>query len=322
MKINQIHFEEYINKNAVNNLHSKIKYNYPDNIKDLKNIIFYGPSGVGKYTQMLSSIKKYSPSNLKYEKRITIVCNKNEYTFKISDIHFEIDMSLLGCNAKSLWNEIYKNIIDIVLAKQDNTGIIVCKYFHTIHSELLDIFYSYMQTISNLPIKLAFILITESIGFLPNNIINQCKLIRIPRPSRQSYKNCINGNIKQNIKLNSIINIKNFNEETKNTENYNIFYHEKICDSLIRNMINIESLDYKLFRDKIYDIFIFNFNISESLWYIINYLITNKYIPDDKIYKVYLKMIQFLQYYNNNYRPIFHLENYLLYLTSVIHGFQ
>ena len=33
---------------------------------------------------------------------------KKQYTFKISDIHFEIDMELLGCNAKVLWNEVYK----------------------------------------------------------------------------------------------------------------------------------------------------------------------------------------------------------------------
>lgn len=328
MKIDQVHFDEYIKKYQEKNLHPKIKYNYPEKIQDLKNIIFYGPPGVGKYTQMLSSIKKYSPSNLKYEKRITVTCNKNNYVFKISDIHFEIDMSLLGCHAKVLWNEIYNNIVDIVLAKPDNSGIIVCKYFHNIHSELLEIFYSYMQTITTLPIKLKFILLTEDVGFLPDNILNQCKLIRIPRPTRQCYKSCINNSLKQTTKLGSIFNIKNLNkpdgiEDTKNNrEDHCIIYHKQICDTLIDNMINVDTLNYKDFRDKIYDIFIFNFNISECIWYIINRLIMEKYILNDNIYKVYLKMIQFFQYYNNNYRPIFHLENYLLYLTSIIHGFS
>ena len=35
----------------------KIFNTFPKNIRDLKNIIFYGPSGVGKYTQMLKSIR-------------------------------------------------------------------------------------------------------------------------------------------------------------------------------------------------------------------------------------------------------------------------
>ena len=53
----------------------------------------------------------YVPSKLKYERKITIRTNKKySYTFKISDIHFEIDMDLLGCNARVLWNEIYKQI--------------------------------------------------------------------------------------------------------------------------------------------------------------------------------------------------------------------
>lgn len=103
MKYHDTHFEDYINSNSKSNLHPKLNILYqqfPEKIEDLKNIIFYGPKGVGKYTQMLSSIKKYSPTNLKYEKKISINYNKNTYYFKISDIHFEIDMSLLGCNSK------------------------------------------------------------------------------------------------------------------------------------------------------------------------------------------------------------------------------
>ena len=30
-------------------------------------------------------------------------------------------------------------------------------------------------------------------------------------------------------------------------------------------------------------------------------------------------MYTFFQYYNNNYRPIYHLESFLLYLVSEIH---
>ena len=70
MKFHETHFEEYIKKE---NLHPKLEKiynnNFPKTINKLGNLIFYGPSGVGKYTQMLNSIKKYSPSDLKYEKK-------------------------------------------------------------------------------------------------------------------------------------------------------------------------------------------------------------------------------------------------------------
>ena len=99
MKFLDSHYEEYIQ--SVNNvsLHptlTKKLQSFPDNLNEVKNVIFYGPSGVGKYSQVLNCIKKYSNSELKYEKKLTVTFNKNNYFFKISDIHFEIDMSLLG----------------------------------------------------------------------------------------------------------------------------------------------------------------------------------------------------------------------------------
>ena len=45
-----------------------------------------------------------------FQKNIPTLKNKI-YTIKISDIHFEIDMELLGCNAKILWNDIFKSIL-------------------------------------------------------------------------------------------------------------------------------------------------------------------------------------------------------------------
>ena len=131
MKFYESHFEEYIVSNQKINLHPKLESvflkNFPESIQQLKNVIFYGPSGVGKYTQVLRSIKKYSPSELKYEKKLSIVFNKQVYYFKISDIHYEIDMSILGCNSKLLWHDIYQQIIDIISAKPEKNGIIVCK---------------------------------------------------------------------------------------------------------------------------------------------------------------------------------------------------
>ncbi len=323
MKFYETHFEEYINTNQKMNMHPKLNkiYNkFPNEINKLKNVIFYGPSGIGKYTQMLSSIKKYSPSELKYEKKISITYDKQQYYIKISDIHYEVDMSLLGCNSKLLWHSIYQQIIDIISAKNEKSGIVVCKYFHEIHSELLENFYSYMQLNNAISINLIFFIITEELSFIPDNIINCCDVINIARPSKSVYSKCLTSKIQNKIKLENITNIKNI----KNIDIYNedmMLQYRLICNKIIDNLINIENLKYLKFRDLLYDIFIYNLDITDCIWYILSVLVDKNKINTTHLSNILIKTYNFFQYYNNNYRPIYHLESYLLHLCKLIHSF-
>ena len=69
MKFYEKLFDDYIN---LENLHPELEVyinKLPKDIQKFKNIILYGPSGVGKYTQALNIVKKYSDSELKYEKK-------------------------------------------------------------------------------------------------------------------------------------------------------------------------------------------------------------------------------------------------------------
>ena len=320
MKFQETHFEEYIN--AVNkvNLHPKLEkyYNqFPKSIDKLRNLIFYGPSGVGKYSQMLYSIKKYSHSDLKYEKKLSLLFNKDMYFFKISDIHYEIDMSLLGCNAKLLWHDIYQQIVDIVSAKVEKSGIIVCKEFHNIHSELLENFYSYMQDNNASNIDIKFILLTEEISFIPDSILNCCEIINVSRPTKTVYSKIVKNKLPNDIKVENITNIKNLHVEI----NELMYPHKIMCDKIIREITNINNIKFIKFRDYLYDIFIYNLNVVECIWYILTSLIKQKNIQKKDLSLVLLKTYTFLKYYNNNYRPIYHLENYFFYLTSIVHGY-
>jgi hypothetical protein len=320
MKFLETHFEEYIN--AVNkvNLHTKLEKiynNFPNSILKCGNLIFYGPSGVGKYSQMLNAIKKYSPTELKYEKKLSITYDKKQYYFKISDIHYEIDMSLLGCNSKLLWHEIYLQIMDILSAKSDKCGIIVCKDFHNIHSELLENFYSYMQENNATSVIVKFILLTEEISFIPDPIINNCEIIHVFRPTKQLYNKCIKPKLPADIKLENIVNIKYLHVNTLELS----FPYKIICDKILKEMLNIDDLKYLNFRDLLYDIFIYNLDITDCIWYIIMELIKQKKIKRNDLSRVLLSTYNFLKYYNNNYRPIYHLESYLYLITSIVHGF-
>ena len=318
MKFHETHFEEYISSNQKEDLHpkmNKIFQKFPNKIMDLKNIIFYGPPGVGKYTQMLKSIKKYSPTELKYEKKISISFNKQQFFFKISDIHFEIDMSLLGCNSKLLWHDIYMQIIDIISAKNEKSGIILCKYFHDIHSELLENFYSYMQQNNANSIDVKFILITENISFIPDNILNCCQIINISRPTKTLYNKCSKNKIATTVKLENIINVKSID----NVLDPLMMPHKIICDKIIDAILAIHEIKFLKFRDLIYDIFIYNVDIGECIWYIVSTLINQKKIKEKDISGLLIKIYTFLQYYNNNYRPIYHVENIFFHIASIIH---
>jgi len=328
MKFYETHFDEYIKSLESVSLHAKKNDKFLIDSKNFNNLIIYGAPGIGKYTQTLSIIKHFSPSGLKYEKKMVLTHNKNTYYFKISDIHYEVDMSLLGCNSKLLWHEIYNQIVDIISAKNEKRGIILCKYFHEIHNELLEIFYSYMQSQYNSNIDIKFILITQNISFIPDNILNYCKHIKFTRPYRSLYNKCFKIKLNTIDNISQITNIKDIknqplpylNKIKKDKSKYNILeIHKTICDNIINKIINIDDIKYINLRDILYDICIFDLNITNCIWYILNVLINNGMLNAKKLDKVLIETYCFFKLYNNNYRPIYHLEKYILYIISVIH---
>jgi len=351
MKYYETHFEEYISSVENYNIHPELKKKYhllPDKISKLENMIIYGPSGIGKYSQVLYLLKKYSNNELKYEKKITAITEKQNYTYKLSDIHYEIDMSLLGCNSKILWHEIFFQIVDIISVKQEKIGIIICKNFHLIHTELLEIFYSYMQQYnhsqSNIQIK--FFIITEHISFMPTSIINACQIINIGRPCKQHYKKITNNSNNNNDFINRITNYKNkktienpiyddigldgimnikdtrYFEFINNTTEFPKEVFNIVCDNIIQEIESSKKINFTDFRDTLYDVLTYNLDTVECLSYIIEYFIENGKINGKDISDILEKTYVFLKYYNNNYRPIYHLESIMFYIINKVHKYD
>ena len=365
MKYYETHFEDYINSIERYNLHPEmniIHNRLPNKLSQLENLIIYGATGIGKYSQVLYLLKKYSPSELKYDKKITAITDKQQYIYRISDIHYEIDMSLLGCNSKLLWHEIFFQIVDIVSVKAEKIGVIMCKNFHLIHAELLEIFYSYMQQYNNSQsnIKIKFIIISEHISFLPSQIINASQIINIKRPAKDKYfqmltlsrvpsvqrvndtneprtfyktiteyKNTIIDGQKTKVILDcisteGIINTKELYSFTSinKLENIPDDIFNIICDKLIEEILKTEKLPFTEFRDVIYDILTYNLDVTECIWYIIKHLIINDNLKSRDVSVVLDKTHLFLKYYNNNYRPIYHLESMFFYIINKIHSYS
>ena len=360
MKYYETHYEDYIQSVQRYNLHpemNKIYNKFPNRLSQLENIIIYGATGIGKYSQVLYLLKQYSPSELKYDKKITASTDKQQYIYRISDIHYEIDMSLLGCNSKLLWHEIFFQIIDIVSVKSEKIGIILCKNFHLIHAELLEIFYSYMQQYNNTQsnIKIKFIIISEHISFLPSQIINSCQIINMKRPSKDKYfqtltmsrtpqiqnnetksffktitefkTNIVNNvntkNILDSIDTEGIINTKELFSFSVINEAENIpeDIFNIICDKIIEEILKPTNISFTNFRDILYDILTYNLDVSECIWYIIKYLINNNNIKGNDVSDVLEKTHHFFKYYNNNYRPIYHLESIFFYIINKINKY-
>ena len=132
-------------------------------------------------------------------------------------------MSLLGCHAKMLFNDIYYHILNILSTRTNRTGIIICKNFHHIHSELLEIFYSYMQTLQHKNLKIFYILITEQISFIPRTILNRCQIIPLKRPTKSDYNKATSKSLISKIQnVNDIVNIKDIQSKVGNLTNINI----------------------------------------------------------------------------------------------------
>lgn len=329
MKYYENRFEEYCSAVSEENFHTELNElveHFPESMVNMGNILIYGPSGVGKYSQMLNMLKKYSPSALKYEKKVTFINDKQTYTYKISDIHYEIDMSLLGCYSRVMWHEIFQQIVDIVSIKPMKQGIIVCKNFHCIHNELLDIFYSYMQqysSINNSQVQINFVLITEHVSFIPDSILNRSYIICVKRPLIETLKhyNDSEKKIMMCVSAENLLNLKEIksfsllnNEGELPIENFNT-----ICDGIVREMIinkhiiNSENSkkksDIREFRDKIYDILIYNLDANDCVWYIFTHFVKLDYFTDSKMEEVMNDISLFSLRYGNNYRAFFHIES-------------
>ena len=431
MKYYESHYEDYISSIEKYNLHPELTTvikMFPPKLNQLENMIIYGPPGVGKYSQVLNIIKKYSPSDLKYDKKITVQTDKQQYIYRMSDVHYEIDMSLLGCNSKIIWHELFFQIVDIISIKTDKIGIILCKNFNLIHTELLDIFYSYMQQYNHTQttIKIKFFLMMEHISFLPTPIINACHILRIGRPTKEKYAQLAyvnsldylvartdtsrplqsknsgliydsTNNIQtvnpcenkqsfiqritnyKNIPIytgafNTIANVKCAaarplkNEEVVDKEKYSTVlsgettndYHNNvdnifkcidvagitnikeirsfpliqsnenvpndifniICDNIIKEILSPKTLSFTGFRDTLYDMLTYNLDMTECLWYILQFFIENNYLTNDDVTEILINSYTFLKYYNNNYRPIYHLESIMFIIINKIHTFN
>ena len=335
-------YNEIINENGTYTFNKDLLQLLKNGIdENFINYIFYGPPCSYKYKNALKLLQHFSPSNLKYEKKLHINLTKTEFYIKISDIHYEIDVENFIYNSKSLWNDIYHIIYNSIASSPIKRGYIVFRNFDKINYDLLDLLYNYMQKELFSTLNIKYIIITECVSFIPMKIINICKILNFAKLSKKNINLLCNKNNKLYFKK-----MNNTTKDTKDTtlitcsnadiiynkiNNPNIFthldisnnmkyieQHSAICNTYINLITNNNNYNITNIRTLLYDILINHLNSHECFFYIIQSLIINKLINTNKISDLIFNSIFFLKNYNNNYRPIFHLESFTLYLIELI----
>lgn len=280
---------------TIKKLHPEI---FTNDIQELKNIIFFGKRGIGKYYQSLQFIKQYSPSHLKYNKKMFI---NDDFYIKLSDIHFEVDMSTLGCNFKTLWDMIQKQIKNSMESTKLEKGIILCKNFHLTNKELVSNFKNLMMR------NIIYVINTEHVGFIPNDLISNFHII----PMKKVIKKITNKNKHYSDNL-KVLHTPHLNQNN-NIEYIEHKYINIIIDYLEKNKTTFE---YKVLREHIYNLLIYQCYIDEAIWKFYSHFSAN--IAESETISIINEIYKFFKLFNNNYRPIFHLEKIILFIFQKV----
>jgi hypothetical protein len=245
-----------------------------------KNLIIYGPPHCNKYIYALSLLSQVSPSNLSYEKKITVVYNNNETIYRMSDVHIEINFEFLGCIAKNLWATIFQDIKQIVGNKE---FYIVCNNFSSVNNELMENFYTYINNDSP---NIKFILLTDNISCIPEEVVN--------------------ASLCYPIKRGSIITQKDVKIKTQ--------FVEKIVEFILDS----ETFNIKSLRNILYELLIYQEDVYIFMFELLKEVNNHVLIEPQKMIKLLNETKKILKLFNNNYRSIYHLENFIITIISAI----
>jgi hypothetical protein len=92
-----------------------------------------------------------------------------------------------------------------------------------------------------------------------------------------------------------------------------------VCNQIINEISTINQNKFIDLREALYNILTYNLDVPECIWYIITHFINTGELTDTAISATLERMYIFLKYYNNNYRPIYHLESITFYIITKIY---
>lgn len=96
--------------------------------------------------------------------------------------------------------------------------------------------------------------------------------------------------------------------------------YDVICNAIYQTIVKKDGFNFALLREQLYDILIYNLNVDTCIWFLLEKLIVEEKIKQEQLIPVLIKVFEFFKNYNNNYRPIYHLERIAVKLIQIVHG--
>jgi hypothetical protein len=169
----------------------------------------------------------------------------------------------------------------------------------------------------NRKFDMKFIILTDNISFISNDILTNTTVLSFGRPSKAKYDKVLeNEAVKISSKKGEVCNMKNMKMDLKDTPPY-----EMLCNVLIEFLLDFDQFDVLILREHLYNMLIYNLDVYACVWYI-NKVLSKQTAYNENMKDIMTTTISFLKLYNNNYRPIYHLENYFLYVFNIIHEIE
>lgn len=240
-------------------------------------LISYHYNHIENYAYTLSKLKELSLTQLKYCRKTTLTCNNVDYSFMTSDVHIEIDFELLGVIEYGLFFEYFKHIQENIILNKKHIYV-VCLHFHLVSNELLEVFFNFL----NNPL-IHFIFLTCEVSALPLPILKRSKIKR--------FKSLISSS-------------------------YDKTYQQRI-NNIVKHLVEETNVSLFTWREFIYELLVYNDPIHEAYSYMIFELIQKEFICLSQLDNVFQKYYEVIHLYNNNYRSIYHLEYFIVYLRNL-----
>ena len=92
-----------------------------------------------------------------------------------------------------------------------------------------------------------------------------------------------------------------------------------IVEELYYEMVNHTRIHFNDIRTKLYNLLVFNHSLTEYVEKMNNKIIMSIDLSINQCDSLIIANQNFLFYFQNNYRPIFHLESYFYTLLKIIH---
>lgn len=309
----------------------------------ISNYLVYGGLSHENYAVACEIISEHSPSRAKCIRSLRVQFQKKEVLIPMGDTHFEVDVHALGTSAKYLWTHIIQQIQDIVVLRDSHVAFVVCKNFHCISNEMLELFTSNVRetsyTTRHRSTRIYYIVLVQNVSFFPRPFLARFYKHRSPMDQfrrlalRGGCANASEGTMdpewlreRRNAETNRIrayLGPQPLESKVYELHRSSETYKMAIYEDLRQCLYHYRTSNSNRLRNALYDVSIYGWDMYEVMWRLIRSLADNFETADDDksaavISDLLLESNNICEQYNLNYRPILHVERFALKFAQVV----